>query len=97
MSEDMRGFFFLRKKKQKLEKKNHVCSSYLGGIFFQLFFFGFEKNIPKKSDEHGWVFFSQKKKTKTEKNTQACLWNMRGSLPLLFLSREFFQRIERRI
>ena len=53
----------------------------LGGNIFSIFFF-FEKNIPKKSDEHGWVFFSQKK-TKTEKNTQACLWNMRGSLPLL--------------
>ena len=52
--------FFLRKK-SKLEKKNHVCSSYLSGIFFQLFFFWL-KNIPQKSDEHGWVFFSQKKK-----------------------------------
>ena len=28
-------------------------------------------------------FFHKKKKT--EKNTQACLWNMRGSLPLLNL------------
>ena len=55
----------------------------MSGKFFQLFFFFFEKNIPKKSDEHGWVFFSHTKKKNPEKNTQACLWNMRGSLPLL--------------
>ena len=45
-------------KKKKL-KKNHVCSSYLGGIFFKLFFF---LMFLIKSDEHGWVFFSYKKK-----------------------------------
>ena len=28
-------------------------------------------------------FFNTREK-KTEKNTQACLWNMRGSLPLLW-------------
>ena len=28
-------------------------------------------------------FFHHTKKKQAEKNTQACLWNMRGSLPLL--------------
>ena len=50
---------------------------------FSTFFFFWLKNIPQKSDEHGWVFFSHKKKKKSEKNTHACLWNMLGSLPLL--------------
>ena len=67
--------------------------------FLSTFFFE-KKNIPQKSDEHGWVFFSPKKK-KSEKNTHACLMNMRGSLPLLeklAATRRFqqsFEKVER--
>ena len=75
--------FFLKKK----FKKNLVCSSYLSGIFFQLFFFFIMKKIFQKSPMNmvGY-FFHRPKKKRTEKNTQACLWNMRGSLRLLVIS-----------
>ena len=49
---------------------------------FSTFFF-FLKKIFQKSPMNMVGYFFHKKK-KTEKNTQACLWNMRGSLPLLF-------------
>ena len=36
-------------------------------IFSSFFFNLIEKNIPSKSDEHGWVFFSPQKKNKLKK------------------------------
>ena len=53
----------------------------MSGIFFQVFFFLKKKNHPCPKTWLGF-FFTPKKKN-PEKNTQACLWNMRGSLPLL--------------
>ena len=58
----MRGIFFWRKKKKKLEKKKPCMFIVLAWNIFSTFFFFWEKNIPHKSDEHGWVFFSRKKK-----------------------------------
>ena len=52
-------------------------------IFSTFFFFIMKKIFQKSPMNMVGYFFHPKKKKRTEKNTQACLWNMRGSLPLL--------------
>ena len=62
-------FFFWRRKNKNLEKIKPCMFIVLEwNIFSWFFFYLVEKNIPSKSDEHGWVFFSpHKKKTSWKK------------------------------
>ena len=73
------GWFFFWKKKKNLKKKTMYVLRHEWNIFSTFFF---SKKKTTHVLRHGWVFFSHQKKN-PEKNTQACVWNMRGSLPLL--------------
>ena len=75
-------FFFKEKKKEKLEKKTMYVHRTWVEYFFNFFFFA-KKIFHKSPMNMVGYFFHQKKNKNTEKNTHACLWNIRGSLPLL--------------